>query len=481
MSLKSPFVAKVVTKIGGGKLKMGTAYPIREGVILTAYHVIPDIDDFQQSYLKWVRDDQVDEGENVTPHHLTEILYVSEKYDVLIAKCKTPDHSPDVTVSLDMPKSDEKWESLGYPKSGIDNEKGVRLKDPAGGEYFFQKEDHWEQHLESKADPDKTSLWQGMSGAPVFTVGTKQLTAIITKVPAEEDPQHKDRIYVTSLAYLLNKLKDNTKFQTAIYGDAHSCQEYIEAQQSLLLRKLNTLNKDSAPVYKALLNKFHPHGTPEQLHQSLLEDFHQQPADTIENLHFTCEAYLFGNEKIIEAILLCLLSQRVKNRLWDKTHLHDLHVRTHLLCELHSSSYYETTPNFRVSDSGHVIGMGAIESTKDVGFGDEENAKERAKTIAYALYKRPPFHGDLAEDRMDEYDWKAVNTALKARRKSSELIRYEIDRRRSENDALLDEDVQQKLHNILQELPIILFGEHVDGDEHDLDEQIKLFYEKLNK
>jgi len=210
MALRSSLVAKIETPVEGG-VKVGTAYPIADGYIITAYHVFPDIDDLTNTRVHWQRNDEAREGEGpANEQGISGIRYKSEKYDVVIAECPTPRHTSNVRwCSFDSLEGE--WESIGYAKSGQDHQKKVRLKDPAGGTFYTMQDDDWILQLESKGNASKVALWRGMSGAPVFQKNTDNLVAIITETPRrdkEGEPVHEDRLYAISIPYLLKECKE---------------------------------------------------------------------------------------------------------------------------------------------------------------------------------------------------------------------------------------------------------------------------------
>ena len=213
MSLNSDFVAKVVTLKDKGFI-IGTAYAIREGVIITAYHVIPDIKNYPKTYLRW---EGMDDKKSIT-----DILYQSKKYDVLIAKCETPPNVPSIVISQNRPLSTESWTSFGYAKSAIDAIEKEREQETAGGTYFDTPKKSIIQQLASKADTTNNDFWKGMSGAPIFTVGTNHLTAIFIETSLEYETKDGDlvpifdgRLRALSIAKLL---EDDIGFSKYLCG-----------------------------------------------------------------------------------------------------------------------------------------------------------------------------------------------------------------------------------------------------------------------
>ncbi len=212
MALVSSLVAKLETP--SSKKLIGTAYPIAKGYIITAFHVFPCAGDgsvdISKTKVFWQRnDDAKNKLVHVEGKPVTGVIYASAKYDIVIAKCETPETACLVQYCLSFEQlNGAKWESFGFSKAGKDEVLKTRLKDPAMGEFFPPSNDDWIQQLESKGNASKVESWRGMSGAPVFIEGGNQLAAIITETPRKDDagePVHEDRLYAVSIPYLTKK------------------------------------------------------------------------------------------------------------------------------------------------------------------------------------------------------------------------------------------------------------------------------------
>lgn len=477
MSFRANLIAKVVTDLGNGKLKIGTAYPIRQDVVITAHHVIPDLKNYRNTLIKWLSGDH---EELLLSSPITELLYENESCDIAIVRCKTlPDISM-VNVCQYPPASNEHWDSYGYPDAGIDQSLQVRKKVPAGGSYFKQDDDKCEMHLHIKGDAAETQLWRGMSGAPVFTVETGQLTAIISQVPNNERPDFKDRVYATSLSYLFRNCKD---FCQAITSKRH-CEKYIKAQQLALLDDLHAIKSLSSQWYEDLALHFEQPKTPavDRLKLAITERFQDDSVQCIEALRLACEPYMSDNRHTCELLLLRMLALGQCHDNWSGHHLHDLSVRTRLLCELKVAARYQVAPQLKQLNKGEVAGLHALEdhSMREVGFDMESNAREQARSIAYHIYRRSD--DEYERDEMTIEDWQEICEELATRRKGSkpELIRFELNASKESGHPLVSEEVQHELYKLLPELPVVLFGAESETNEKRLRAQVKVFYSRLD-
>lgn len=473
MTLKASLVAKVVTKLDNGKFLIGTAYPIRKGVVITAFHVIPDMARLHDTKIKWHQDDLVSS--------ITDILYQSEENDIVVLECKTPDKIPAIDVCKHAPESTKRWDSVGYPNAGIDPVKKIREKTPAGGYYIFQSDESCEMHLQVESDAAETDLWRGMSGAPVFTAGTNQLTGIICQVPDNENPAFKNRIYAVSIARLL---ATDPLFQRAV-ALTTDCHKYIKMQQLALEKELAELKDDSDAFYRALAKKFGQDSSakPETLCQSMMAAHAESLTQSVENLRLASEPFMKNMRPRCELLLLHLLATKAPNDIWSGDSFHDLSVRTRMLCELKLSTRYQVTPRLTQIGKGEIAGLHAIHdhSSKEVGFDPEKNAQEQAKSIAYHIYKRAD--DEYGIDEMEQEDWQAVNESLSTRRKGEhpELIRFELNAQKESEHPLASEEVRSELYKLLPALPIVLFGSQTEEGEKSLRTQVKVFYERLEQ
>ena len=306
MALVSSLVAKVETPVDGG-VKIGTAYPISDGYIITAYHVFPDINVPNQTKISWPRNDDVKtENDEVSDESvdITEIVYSSDKYDVVIAKCETPNHTNSVNWCSFGSETDS-WESVGFAKSGQDQKNRIRLKDPAGGEIMHLLDDDWTLQIESKGNASNVELWRGMSGAPVFLAGTNTLVGIIVETPRKDksgNPVHEDRLYAVSTPYLL---KNCPSFKKAIEFENDVA---IFLENSAALVQENNLTGLFTENDKTIPNE--PLGLCRYLSRLQLKDFlklivklqskNEKEKSILGKLVCTLLPHLFDDEKAVE-------------------------------------------------------------------------------------------------------------------------------------------------------------------------------------
>ena len=193
------------TILDGGKRAIGTAYPIAKGLILTDRHVLyPDsIDESKPREVVWPDCQFTSE--------VTDIVFDGDKdLDIAVVACQTPPqvNSPIILTDRD-PVANEGWDSFGYPKAGKDGAKGIREKIPGKGTFFQPDANSHSLHLTSEGDATTKKLWQGMSGAPVFSRNPRQLLAMITSTPEYLE----ERLYAVSITYLL---KTDADFKKAV-------------------------------------------------------------------------------------------------------------------------------------------------------------------------------------------------------------------------------------------------------------------------
>lgn len=249
MSLDFNYVAKVITPQQNGGFVRGTAYLIREGVIITAYHVIPDIKNHQQTYLIWECEAQEDNNKKI----ITRILYKSKDNDVIVAECETPANLPKVILCKDRPSSTLNWDSFGYARSATNNEQKQHKLESAGGTYYKTPNNSEVQQLSAKDNASNNKFWKGMSGAPIFTADTDFLIGIFieTSLVYEDEEGNKQEIFkgrlrAASIAYLL----EDTNFAEAVYGNDYL--SYKNKGKEKLQEHLGQLKKNFPSLHEKL-------------------------------------------------------------------------------------------------------------------------------------------------------------------------------------------------------------------------------------
>lgn len=208
--VKIEIVSTVLDESGKPKVSMGTGYPVRDGLILTARHVLycEKMNAASERVLSWQRSDEA-EPYYVTKIQQSAIVFESVEFDIALVACDT-ERLGKIPVVLEeaFPSSDIRWKSFGYPRAG--KEAGVRIKTPAKGTFFDPDRDYYVQQLTSEGNATESALWKGMSGAPVFRSDTNKLVGVLIRTPIKYkdteqnlDDVFKDRLIAVSIPYLL--------------------------------------------------------------------------------------------------------------------------------------------------------------------------------------------------------------------------------------------------------------------------------------
>lgn len=291
--LKSELVAlvEVPTTIRGedGQLKkaVGTAYPIRDGLVLTARHVLyhDNINAEKERIFSWRLSD-ADEPYHTAVVTQTDIVFEDADFDVAVVRCDTSKLTMPLSVLSDVfPKPKEPWTAMGYPRAGV--EATQRKKTPAGGTCFMPDQDYYIQQLVSEGNADVGTLWKGMSGAPVFSCQTGKLLGVLIRTPNQYDKVIKyadgqktttveavfeNRLVAASIPYLL-RIGKCEKFRQAVW----------QSQVSQLLPTVQTGDEFKAYLTKKITRelKKRDQDTPrlcEQLSEALeMEDEGSEP------------------------------------------------------------------------------------------------------------------------------------------------------------------------------------------------------------
>ena len=200
--------------IESGKTRnsVGTAYPLRDGLVITARHVLyhQKMNAEGKRILSWRQ------GNSEPPYYQQairddDILLESAEYDIALIKVSTPRVTASVIPCRDSPPTDTGWEALGYAKGGKVEEE-QREKITAKGT-FHKDIDVYKRHLDTGESPE-TDMWKGMSGAPVFRLNTNQLAGVIT----HGNSAFPHRLMMTSLSWLLEE-GNWPEFRSYVLGD----------------------------------------------------------------------------------------------------------------------------------------------------------------------------------------------------------------------------------------------------------------------
>lgn len=334
MPLKSNLVGLLASPTEDG-FEKGTAYPIRDGVVITAAHVIPKISEYnavneKNSYIKWPDDSRP---------IVQEIIFCCEETDVAVLKCDTPENLPRVLFSEHAPASAESWDSEGFAHSAEDG--SDHKLESAKGSFFKKVDGECYQQLETTSYMSDDNFWQGMSGAPVFKAETDYLTGIFI----ESSPCYKDangdkealfngRLKAASIAFLL----ENPEFKKAVYGEKKGPDyQQVHAEKLQGLWESTPMLKEHFPSCEALIDRFKTSQS-----ECMQELTKQLPSNCVE-----------GDKETLSRLLALLLSQ-IEIPSCDKqdNHTYDLEVGTPLLSEVAIARLYDTEPRFKPSEKG---------------------------------------------------------------------------------------------------------------------------------
>ncbi|MBK8454426.1 MAG: serine protease [Thiofilum sp.] len=211
---------------------IGTGFALREGLVITARHVLYSdqiqVDSTKPRKIYWL-------GGSAEGELVTEIIFEHAEWDIAVLACPTPAIKTSALLMSKPAKSSTPWESIGYLAAGMNN-KGIRIETPASGTCvsYVPSTDSAVKHIQHLYPRDKlkTAEWQGMSGAPVFVEETAQLIGILIRT-ADALP---DRLVMLSLAYVLAHCSElREKLVWIEHSDAFSAvKQYLNANTATL-------------------------------------------------------------------------------------------------------------------------------------------------------------------------------------------------------------------------------------------------------
>lgn len=476
MSLNSELVGLLVSPTKHG-FEKGTVYPIREGVVITAAHVIPEIEKYnalenKSSYILWPTDKANKKVIQRVLFPCTEADFATGM-DIAVLECETPPNLDPVVLCKELPDYPQHWTTYGYPRAAEVPELDKHEQKAAGGNYLSKVYDQNHQELETKSFATDDKWWKGMSGAPIFKVDTHYLTGIFIEgspIFKQEDgesiPLFKGLLKATSIAHML----DNPDFAEAVYGKDYS--EYQQTHE----KKLRDLLA-STQVFKDKLVSC----------DELLAELKTNPVLCIQNLKKACKDPKFSQcRNDVQSLFGLLLSQVDVPCRWQGKHFHELDVSTRLLAELSVAKLYGVEPKFDPSDQ--LVGQHVLAaSPKELGFNHEEPAEDQANCVAHAIYKNWGNEGlsrDSLKKTPQRYD--EVNEQLLLYREDDGAVyRFELNQKseEAENHALMDEKVREYIHSkLLPDLPIVLYDRSPDSafpDEAKLQTHVRSFVKQI--
>ena len=490
-------IPELVVKINSSK-PIGTGYPVAEGVILTAWHVVEGLE-AKNIQLEWPSF-KSDAGE---PCVISAREVVSEEvwqgYDIALLYCQFPDQVRQsfrlVEPLTNIPSQpDARWFSVGFPALneffkkdtggliGTDlNEQQIRLV--LDNTYS----------VEAEIPKELDSGWAAMSGAPVFCAQSKKLFAVIV----DHEKWMKKEIYAVSLPCLV---KNDTSF-AQLSGFQQDSSEHQETFLKLCLEFTTSIS--DTPLFKALADGLVDSSfetTPSDIVKSVAKNLADDPIILLEKLRLIVEPEIKRNPDVIadakQFFCLTLGMLAARNLSPNSGCLHLLSVRTRAAVEINLAAQYQLPPDLErkvgkgvdVRDS--IAGRYAIEdeSFPEVGWSIDANVEAITKIIDVAVNRvDKKLSGKTPQASLDEFERDELNERLKTRRKDDvpQLIRFEIfaDEKDVGSHPLMNDAVCTALQapDYLPDLPVVRFGLGTAENEAKLRAQINEFFRVIEE
>lgn len=458
--LKDHVVSIYKGAINKGGIAKGSGFCIAPTFVLTAHHVVKDLDS-EQLNVGLVA--ETDSGRRVKKiHHMGD-------YDAVILELHEAHQKP--VLECDLNHKTHEGQTVKLVAYHVDEANATELKKQISN--IHRDDKHW--HFDTYPP-------EGMSGGAVLYEG-KAIGIIRAQSKENNDgaflPLHLLKKEIKAI------LADSS---TSIEGVKKTSEHYKKVQRDGLLKHLERLKSDAnTQGFYTLLDKKYSNsgGKPDILLKALLKALNEGASDFVRGLRIVCKDYMQSLSSDIEILLLGLLSQLSEKEQWTSCSIHELYVRTRMLVELKIASRYQLPVDLQKHEKLGLIGKYALDdglSMLEKGADDEGNAQQLAKTIAHRIYKIFDDVKDLEEGELESYDWKELNNRIITLRDDDfeQLHRFEVNiKRKSSGNALHDPKVCSELLKLLPDLPIVHFGKGEEDDENLLNNQVSLFYEKL--
>lgn len=479
--MKPYLIAKILPTKKDGKRSIGTGYPIGNGLVLTARHVVV----FKERDLNVpVSVEWPDLEHESVPAEI--VFDGGETLDLALLKCSLPPEAKAISTNIlsrQVPDLSGRWDSLGYPRLSKSKSTGERALDSAFGEFHHPNGTHV-INLTSKSDAEQKDNWKGISGAAVFQ--GEKIFAVISSTP-------EDRAECFQGVYLPWLFQNNAKFRLALGLDDldTACQKFVEAQKRLIQELLEQIKEDS--LFTELARKLNlkpEHTASLVLADKLVVAFDEDCLSLYDLLLQAASDALKQNfsEQAIENTkeLFCLfISLMASESLVAREAYIGLSVYSPMATELHLAPLFDTSPDFITSEDGEVKGRYAIEasniSPKEVGWDEAAFTQEAIKLVYTDVRQKPP------PEVINAFEIKKLNTTIKHRQNRSlnQLHRFELNR---SNKDLQTNPLHIPSHcealnavDCLPDLPIVHYGEEEAPDEAELSAKLDELFEILKR
>lgn len=474
---------------GKTRTRTGTGYVIADGLILTAHHVVEfaERDKTQPIQLEWTT---LSTPNNPCTAQMTKVIWA--KHDLAVLACVMPDlvkaHLMDLpTLAVSNVASCKRWESAGYPAINQ-----FQLKDATGEFGVDLAKPTFNLTLTDTYDPNAVpeklikSGWGGMSGAPVFSLDSGRLQAVIVV----HNLWMQKQLEAVSIPYLLADKDLGFRQAVKLDDNAIASQQFFDGQKQQILELLHDMRQGK--LFQALAAKLpipQPNITPDSVYEKLFAIFDKDCLALFDLLLQTSSSVLKqdASKDSLEYVrmLFCLFASLMASTssVARESYI-KLSVWTKMAAELHLAPLYGTNPNFTTTEDGELKGrysMDASGFTRETGWEQDTFKEETIKIVFKSVYSKD------APKTFGAFDRKKLNATIKQRQNKAlnQLHRFELNcnDENFKNSLLKDPSNCQVLNanDCLPDLPIVHYGEVEATLEADLSAKMEELFTILQQ